>query len=101
HWWPMRPQVSRSDFPRASFLLAFLGAAPLALAEPRAFGPLPADKREIFLGTPPDKMPEQLNHEQHYLASNEYRQDFFRPVITNLGGGYVGVGSDQSLLLLP
>lgn len=33
---------------------------------------------------------------EHYPASNERRIDLFMPKIQNLGGGYIGVGTDQN-----
>ncbi|MDF3821343.1 hypothetical protein P3G55_15675 [Leptospira sp. 96542] len=36
----------------------------------------------------------------HYLISNERRIELFHPYLKNLGGGYIGVGSDQNLTLL-
>ncbi|MCB1175735.1 MAG: hypothetical protein KDK39_19325 [Leptospiraceae bacterium] len=33
----------------------------------------------------------------HYPASNERRIDFFRPYVKDLGGTYIGVGTDQNL----
>lgn len=35
----------------------------------------------------------------HYLISNERRIDLYKPYIQNLGGGYIGVGTDQNLTL--
>ena len=37
---------------------------------------------------------------RHYPASNENRIDLFRPYLENLGGGYVGVGTDQNLTFI-
>ncbi|MCB1177309.1 MAG: hypothetical protein KDK36_07000 [Leptospiraceae bacterium] len=34
---------------------------------------------------------------EHYPASNERRIDLFMPYIDGLGGGYIGVGTDQNL----
>ncbi|MDH5657563.1 MAG: hypothetical protein OEZ34_16735 [Spirochaetia bacterium] len=36
----------------------------------------------------------------HYPASNEMRIDLFRPYIENLGGIYLGVGTDQNLTFI-
>ena len=36
----------------------------------------------------------------HYPASNEMRIDLFRPHIENLGGVYLGVGTDQNLTFI-
>ncbi|HMV80529.1 MAG TPA: hypothetical protein PK453_25875 [Leptospiraceae bacterium] len=37
---------------------------------------------------------------EHYPSSNERRLDLFIPYVENLGGGYVGVGTDQNLSLI-
>lgn len=36
---------------------------------------------------------------EHYLISNERRIDLYKPYIQNMGGGYIGVGTDQNLTL--
>ena len=48
-----------------------------------------------------DELPAERNLlGEHYPASNERRIDLFRPRIENLGGGYVGVGTDQNLTFI-
>ena len=45
-----------------------------------------------------DKLTEDRNlHADHYPASNERRIDLFQKHIAGLGGGYIGVGTDQNL----
>ncbi|TGK07490.1 hypothetical protein EHO59_05145 [Leptospira semungkisensis] len=39
-------------------------------------------------------------HAEHYPASNERRLDLFKSRVEGLGGGYVGVGTDQNLTLI-
>ncbi len=39
-------------------------------------------------------------HADHYPASNERRLDLFRSRVEGLGGGYIGVGTDQNLTLV-
>ncbi|WP_246050641.1 LIC_10091 family lipoprotein [Leptospira langatensis] len=39
-------------------------------------------------------------HAEHYPASNERRLDLFKSRVEGLGGGYVGVGTDQNLTLV-
>lgn len=46
-----------------------------------------------------DPPPPALTRNNHYWVSNEYRHDFYRETITDLGGVYVGVGADQNYLL--
>lgn len=36
----------------------------------------------------------------HYVYSNEARHDVWRPFLRGLGGGYVGVGTDQNFTLI-
>ncbi|MCS7206280.1 MAG: hypothetical protein NZ853_11350 [Leptospiraceae bacterium] len=36
----------------------------------------------------------------HYPASNERRIDLFYPYVKNLGGGYIGVGTDQNFTFI-
>lgn len=38
--------------------------------------------------------------DEHFTVSNEYRHDLWFPLITGLGGAYVGVGSDQNYTLI-
>ncbi|MBX7056820.1 MAG: hypothetical protein K1X75_02050 [Leptospirales bacterium] len=48
-----------------------------------------------------DVLPEDTGlHADHYPASNERRIDLFRAHIANLGGGYVGVGTDQNFTFI-
>ena len=48
-----------------------------------------------------DRLPEKRGLTAlHYASSNENRIDLFRKHIENLGGGYVGVGTDQNLTLI-
>jgi hypothetical protein len=48
-----------------------------------------------------DRLPEDTNlHADHYPASNEMRIDLFKKHIENIGGGYLGVGTDQNLTFI-
>ncbi|TGL34707.1 hypothetical protein EHQ52_09425 [Leptospira koniambonensis] len=39
-------------------------------------------------------------HAEHYPSSNERRLDLFKSRVVGLGGGYMGVGTDQNLTLI-
>lgn len=77
-----------------------------ATAEPRAEVPSEAKRLAIFWGSPADDPPEHRGgitpeHENgHYLHGNEEDLHVFQPAISGLGGGYVGVGSDQAYLFI-
>ncbi|MBE7438149.1 MAG: hypothetical protein HS115_06795 [Spirochaetales bacterium] len=48
----------------------------------------------------PDVLPARRNlSAPHYVVSNENRLDLFFPYIENLGGSYIGVGTDQNFIL--
>lgn len=69
----------------------FLAAASLKAGDS---DPLPDIERQ-------DVLPEDTGlHADHYPASNERRIDLFRERISNLGGGYIGVGTDQNLTFI-
>jgi hypothetical protein len=82
-----------------AFAVLLLAAA-AARADPKAFGPPTPEQLAAFWNAREDKMPEKLRHAQHYLVSNEKRPELFKAAIENLGGAYVGVGSDQHLLFV-
>ncbi len=77
--------------PRAEEAIEFGANDPVELAPPPAafqignFDALPAKRGLVAL---------------HYPASNEYRIDLFRPALKDLGGGYLGVGTDQNLTFI-
>jgi hypothetical protein len=78
------------------------GSAPLA-ATP---GPLTAEQRARLWDTPEGSAAVELGgvtearEGRHYVAGNEKALHLFRPRIDRIGGGYVGVGSDQGYLFL-
>lgn len=81
-----------------------LAIAGSALAAPPT--PLPDAQRATFRNTPQDPPAKELfgiNEEfagRHYLAGDEWNMELFREHIEGKGGAYVGVGSDQSYLLM-
>ena len=52
----------------------------------------------LFQSLPKDPAPESITRNQHYWISNEQRLDLFHDSIKDLGGVYIGVGSDQNYL---
>jgi hypothetical protein len=71
-----------------------------------AEGPLGEVARAIFWGTAEDPAAEKLlgvNEEyegRHYLTGDEWNLHLFYEHIKDLGGGFVGVGTDQTFLLI-
>jgi len=77
-------------------------AANLPPADPEALKTFQVNYLRSFFGTDfqPDPLPARRNlSATHYVVSNENRLDLFFPYIENLGGAYIGVGTDQNLLL--
>lgn len=68
--------------------------------------PLTDEQRAAFFGTPEDEAPEHRGgvtpkqEDKNYLAGNEKTLFAFYEDIRDLGGGYVGVGSDQAYLFI-
>jgi hypothetical protein len=83
--------------PQGGTATATAGAAPR---------PLTATERALFLSSGEDSPPAELGGTtdllkgKHYVTSNELAVQRFEPHIRNLGGGYVGVGTDQSYLFI-
>lgn len=73
---------------------------------PAQIRPLTPSKLAIFEASPEDEPVEvrlgvtKERHGKHYLAGNEKTPQAFYPHIKGVGGGYVGVGSDQAYLLM-
>ncbi len=65
-----------------------------------------AQRLEIFHGSIEDAATEHFLgatkelEGKHYLACNEKTLQIFEPKFRNLGGGYIGVGSDQAYLFI-
>ncbi len=87
-----------------SFALC-LGLA-MAVTAAAAVPALPDAQRTTFMTSPEDPPAKELfgiNEEfagRHYLAGDEWNMELFKPFIEGKGGAYVGVGSDQSYLLM-
>lgn len=52
-----------------------------------------------FEGVEADPHPEKLTRDSHYWISDEQRHDLFREAITDSGGVFVGLGTDQNYLM--
>lgn len=61
--------------------------------------PLTPQERAIFTGSPDEPAPAVMTDPIDYVHTNETRHDLYFPFIEGLGGGYVGVGSDQNYIL--
>lgn len=94
-----------------SALVSLVGAALLCLLASNAWAatavaPLPAEQKAIFWASPEDKPAEKLLGitedfvGRHYITGDEWNPQLWLPFIKDLGGGYVGVGSDQAYLFL-
>jgi sulfatase modifying factor 1 len=73
-----------------------VGAPPVP-APPVA--PLDETQRAIFLGVPEEQLTRRPVDVRHWVQSNESDHDLWFATIDGLGGGYVGVGSDQNYSL--
>lgn len=62
--------------------------------------PLDPAVRERFFASPEDPRPRKLERAAHFWAGNEAFLYVFEPDVRDLGGGYVGVGSDQNYLFI-
>ena len=88
-------QKKASTAPLLVAALALVGAS-LAPAGVNALEPLPPATAALLARIRPDKPPEKLTQETHFVVSDELRPDQFREAVTGLGGAYVGVGTDQN-----
>lgn len=62
-------------------------------------GPLPAEVATRFAELPRDPKPDSLIRNSHYWISNENNQHLWYDHVKDLGGAYLGVGTDQNYLL--
>jgi len=69
-------------------------------------GPLTDAQVEILFGTAEDEPAEfrggvtKAQENKHYLAGNEWSLQIYEPILDGVGGGYVGVGTDQAYLFM-
>jgi hypothetical protein len=77
-----------------------------AIAAPFNPQPLSASEQKLFMGSPEDPPTKKLlgvskKYEgRHYINGDEYYLHKWRSAIQGLGGAYVGVGADQSYVLI-
>lgn len=74
--------------------------------------PLTAEQRRIFYGSAQDKLDKKpcigkkkrvtltCRDVRHYVRMNEWYHNIWYPYINGIGGGYVGVASDQNLTFI-
>jgi hypothetical protein len=77
--------------------VAAIAIAPIsgdAHAAPRT--PLAAPERATLAAIPEDPAPAKIIKDQHYFVSNEVYPERFRKALTDIGGVFVGVGSEQN-----
>jgi hypothetical protein len=55
--------------------------------------------RERFASLPSDPKPDELIRNSHYWISNELNQHIWYEHVKDLGGAYLGVGTDQNYML--
>lgn len=69
-------------------------------------GPLTEAQRAVLFGSPEDDVPPKrdgilgMHEEEHYITGNERTLDLWHEHIADVGGGYLGVGTDQGYLLV-
>ncbi len=93
----------------ATVFVLLVGLATSGLAD---LLPLTADQRRIFYGSAEDKLDKKpcvgtkkrvmltCKDSRHYVRMNEWYHQLWRPYIKGIGGGYVGVASDQGLTFI-
>ncbi len=91
----------------------FLGSWSQAEAETSVWSPTPlsAKWKKILLNTPEDELTkkacirgrrvtQKCRDKLHYVHTNELYHNAYRKYLSNRGGAYVGVGSDQNLTFI-
>lgn len=93
--------VQRKSWLAWGAVLGWLAAQPAVAA----VAPLEPAAKAAMEAVPQDPVPKKLLGQaaglenKHYLAGNEWHLELYAGKLANLGGIYVGVGSDQSYLL--
>lgn len=91
-------------FRLATCLFATAIALPGFAAAP--LPPLTPAEKSLFWGSAEDAVPEvrhaykKENEGQHFLYCDELHLELFEPYLRDIGGGYVGVGTDQAYLFI-
>jgi hypothetical protein len=76
---------------------AYAGSADNAVQPGPA--PIPEQCAAAFSAVEADPVPEKLTRDSHYWISDEQRHDLFRDAIADLGGVFIGLGTDQNYLM--
>ncbi|MCO4762077.1 MAG: hypothetical protein KC502_11270 [Myxococcales bacterium] len=99
-------RTTRPGFAVAALRLVVLATLLCTSAASFAISPLSAKDDKIFRSSPEDPPTKELLGVaeafvgKHYMAGDEWNMELFLPHVANLGGAYVGVGSDQSYLFM-
>ncbi|MCB9521495.1 MAG: hypothetical protein H6699_11555 [Myxococcales bacterium] len=98
-----RALLSRRSFAALLVTLSALATSLPASAQTSAANdptvPLPANIRSQLEAVAPDPEPEALTRDSHYWVSNEEGHWIVRDTIANIGGVYIGVGTDQNYVM--
>lgn len=70
--------------------------APVGSSE---LAPLPQEARDAFASVRADRPPAHIVRDTHYFISNEQSHFLWREHIADVGGAFIGVGTDQNYLL--
>lgn len=91
--------VKENAVARLASLCCLLPALLIGAASAAPPGPLSDAEKAALAGIKADPPPKEIIRNSHYWISNEYRHDLFQPHATDLGGIFVGVGTDQNYLM--
>lgn len=89
-----------------ALMLLILSGGVAAAQDVPATGALPEAARTVFMGSKEDPAAKKLlgvneDYEgRSYLTGDEWHLQLFYPKLKGIGGGYMGVGSDQAYLLM-
>ena len=89
-----------------TLLLIAIAATPAAQADSckensgsGSIGPIPKAWADAFNAVRADPKPDKLTKDSHFFVSDEQRHDLFRQDVKNLGGVFIGLGTDQNYLM--
>lgn len=103
--------MNRTTAAPVLFVLALLTARPSAADQP-VKAPLTAAERAIFYGSPEDvldkptclpggaRVTRSCRDAKSYVHMNEWHHEVYRPYIQGIGGGYLGIASDQAFTFI-
>ena len=83
-------------------LLWLMGCALLVTAKAAPnLGPLDKTVHADLSAIAYDPIPENLVNDIHYVVSDEKAHHLFRPFIADLGGVFIGIGTNQNYSMAP